>query len=84
MRYRFSFDVSMAAVVAISVAFYAIMISMIAWGIVFLTGALHSSGLASIPALSFWQSVGVLALIYLLAIPLRAESSKEGEGERGR
>ena len=44
MRYRFSFDVSMAAVVAISVAFYAIMTSMIAWGIVFLTGALHSSG----------------------------------------
>ena len=84
MRYRFSFDVSMAAVVAISVAFYAIMISMIAWGVVFLTGALHSSGLASIPALSFWQSVGVLALIYLLAIPLRAGSSKEGEGERGR
>ena len=80
MRYRFSFDVSMAAVVAISVAFYAIMISMIAWGIVFLTGALHSSGLASIPALSFWQSVELLALICLLAIPLRAgRSNKEGE-----
>ena len=84
MRDRFSFIVPVVTVVAISVVFYAIMISMIAWGVVFLTGALHSSGLASIPALSFWQSVGVLALIYLLAIPLRAGSSKEGEGERGR
>lgn len=72
-----------AAVVAIGVAFWAIIVALIAWGIVFLTGALHGSGLASIPALSFWQSVELLALIYLLAIPLRAGRSNK-EGERGR
>ena len=57
----------------------------IAWSLVFLTGALHSSGLTQIPALSFWQSVGVLLLVFLLSIPLRAgriNISKEGKGER--
>ena len=78
-----SFVVMLAATVAISIAFWAIMISVIAWGVVFLTGDLHSSGLTSIPALSFWQSVELLALICLLAIPLRAGRSNK-EGERGR
>lgn len=73
----------LAATVAISIAFWAIIIALIAWGVSFLTGDLHSSGITSIPALSFWQSVELLILIYLLAIPLRAgRSNKEGKGER--
>ena len=80
-----SFVVMLAATVAISIVFWAIMISVIAWGVVFLTGDLHSSGLTSIPALSFWQSVKVLILISLLSVPLwagRINISKEGKGER--
>lgn len=78
-----SFVVMLAATVAISIAFWAIIIALIAWGVSFLTGDLHSSGITSIPALSFWQSVELLILIYLLAIPLRAgRSNKEGKGER--
>ena len=74
-----SFVVMLAATVAISMAFWAIMISLVAWAIVFLTGALHSSGLTSIPALSFWQSVGIVTLLYLLTFPLRAgRSNREG------
>ena len=65
----------MAAVVA----FWAIIFILSAWGVAFATGALHSS-FTFIPALSFWQSVELLALICLLAIPLRAgRSNKEGE-----
>jgi hypothetical protein len=85
MRDRFSFIVPVVTVVAISVAFWVVMTSAIAWSLVFLTGALHSSGLTQIPALSFWQSVGVLLLVFLLSIPLRAgriNISKEGKGER--
>ena len=78
-----SFVVMLAATVAISIAFWAICIALIAWGVSFLTGDLHSSGITSVPALSFWQSVELLALIYLLAIPLRAGRSNK-EGERGR
>ena len=74
-----SFVVMLAATVAISMTFWAICIALITWSVSFLTGALHNSGLYQIPALSFWQSLGVLTLIYLLAIPLRAGSSKEGE-----
>ena len=78
-----SFVVMLEATVAISIAFWAIIIALIAWGVSFLTGDLHSSGITSIPALSFWQSVELLILIYLLAIPLRAgRSNKEGKGER--
>lgn len=48
-----------------------------AWLISLLTEALNNSGLDQIPALSFWQSYGVIGLIYLLAFPWRAgESSK--------
>lgn len=54
-----------------------------AWLISLLTEALNSSGLDQIPALSFWQSVGILVLISLLAIQLRAGmSNKEDKGER--
>ena len=70
MRDRFSFIVPVVTVVAISVAFWVVMTSAIAWSLVFLTGALRSSGLTQIPALSFWQSVGVLLLVFLLSIPL--------------
>ena len=78
MEKCFSF-LLIAAVVAISLAFWAIFIALIAWSVVFLTGALHSSGLTQIPALSFWQSVGVLLLISLLSFPLRAgRSNREG------
>ena len=86
MRDRFSFIVPVVTVVAISVAFWVVMTSAIAWSLVFLTGALHSSGQEyQTPALSFWQSVGVLLLVFLLSIPLRAgriNISKEGKGER--
>ncbi len=57
-----------AATVAISVAFCAIMISLIAWSVVFLTGSLNGFGLTVIPALSFWQSVGVVILLSPLAL----------------
>ena len=80
MRDRFSFVILVAAAVAIGLAFWAIIITLIAWGVVFLTGALHSSGLTSIPALSFWQSVGVLFLIALLTAPLRTGRSNRKGG----
>lgn len=57
-----------AATVATSVAFCAIMISMISWSLVFLTGALHGFGIAPIPALSFWQSFGILATVSLFIL----------------
>mgnify|MGYP000876064720 CR=1 FL=1 len=82
---KFSFFLLVAATTAISLAFWAIIIALIAWGVSFLTGDLHSSGITSVPALSFWQSVKLIILIYLLAIPLRAgriNISKEGKGER--
>lgn len=71
--------VMLAATVAISIAFCAIMISLIAWSIVFLTGALHSFGVTQVPALSFWQSFGLLSTIFTLAILLKAwRSNKKG------
>lgn len=48
-----------------------------AWLISLLTKALNNSGLDQIPALSFWQSYGVIGLIYLLAFPWRAGRSNE-------
>ena len=48
-----------------------------AWLISLLTEALNNSGLDQIPALSFWQSYGVIGLIYLLAFPWRAGRSNE-------
>ena len=77
-----SFVIMLAATVAISIAFWAICIALIAWGVVFLTGALHSSGLTSIPALSFLQSVGVLFLISLLSVPLRAGRTNKDDNGR--
>ena len=72
MRKFFSF-VLVAAVVAISMAFWAIFIALIAWSVVFLTGALHGSGLTVVPALSFWESMAIsLTLLSLVALLLRA------------
>ena len=48
-----------------------------AWLISLLTEALNNSGLDQIPALSFWQSYGVIGLIYLLAFPWRAGGSSK-------
>ena len=48
-----------------------------AWLISLLTEALNNSGLDQIPALSFWQSCGVISLIYLLAFPWRAGGSSK-------
>ena len=48
-----------------------------AWLISLLTEALNNSGLDKIPALSFWQSYGVIGLIYLLAFPWRAGGSSK-------
>lgn len=48
-----------------------------AWLISLLTEALNNSGLDQIPALSFWQSYGVIGLIYLLASPWRAGGSSK-------
>ena len=74
-----SFVVMLAATVASSIAFCAIMISLIAWSIVFLTGALHSFGVIQVPALSFWHSFGLLFTIFTLAILLQAwRSNKKG------
>ena len=71
MRKLFSF-VMLAVTVAISMAFWATMISMVALSVVFVTGSLHGSGLTRIPALSFWQSMAIsLALLALLAFLLR-------------
>ena len=65
---KFSFVVILAATIAISIAFCAIMVSLIAWSVVFLTGSLNGFGLTVIPALSFWQSVGVVILLSPLAL----------------
>ena len=72
MRKLFSF-VMLAVTVAISMAFWATMISMVALSVVFVTGSLHGSGLTRIPALSFWQSMAIsLTLLSLVALLLRA------------
>ena len=77
MRYRFSFDMPVAAVVA----FWAIIFILSAWGVAFATGALHSS-FTFIPALSFRQSAGVLALIFLLYVQLRARRINKDDNGR--
>lgn len=70
---RLLYATAVAVTAVISLAFWAIMISAIAWSIVFLTGALHGSGLTFVPALSFWQSaVASLAVLSLMAFLLRA------------
>ena len=69
----------MAIAVVVSVAagayFWTTMIALIAWSLVFLTGALHGFGLTCIPALSFLQSVGVVIALSLLISLLRAGRS---------
>lgn len=80
---RYFYFLLVAAAVATSMVFWAIFIALVAWALVFLTGALHGSGLAPIPALSFWQSMGVVfVMLSLLAIPLRAV--RRGRRSRGR
>lgn len=72
MRKYFSI-ILVAAAVAISLTFWANMVALVAWSMVFLTGALHGSGLTFIPALSFWESaVASLAVLSLMAFLLRA------------
>lgn len=73
-----------AATVAISLAFCVIMISMISWSLVFLTGALHGFGLAPIPALSFWQSVVAVILLSPLALLRCKQEEATSRMKRGR
>ena len=85
MRDRFPFAVPMVAEVIAEAILLAILwlaiIPLIARAIVFLTGALHGLGFTQIPALSFWQSFGLLSMISLLAILLQAwRSNKKGSG----
>ncbi len=67
----------MVIVMTINIIFWATMLALVSWSVVFLTGALHN--LFSTPALSFWQSVGVLLALLCLIIPLREGRSAEGE-----
>ena len=67
------------ATVAIMIIFLFIMVSMVAWSVVFLTGSLNGLGLTVIPALSFWQSVGVVVLLSPLAL-LAASRRKQRVG----
>ena len=62
-----------ATAVAGGITIWAIIFSLVAWAIVFLTGALHNSGLDWIPSLPFWQSVVVFSFIIYL---LQARSNK--------
>lgn len=78
---RYFYFLLVAAVVAINLVFWANMVAMVAWSVVFLTGALHGSGLAPIPALSFWQSMGVVVVtLSLLTFLLRAGRNNRGRG----
>lgn len=80
MRKFFSFMLVAAAVV-INLVFWANMVALVAWSVVFLTRSLHSSGLVTIPALSFWQSMGVVfAILSLLTFLLRAGRNNRREG----
>ena len=47
-------------------------VSMTAWMVSLLTGALHHSGLTDVPALSFWQSYWTVLLIYGLSLTWHA------------
>jgi hypothetical protein len=65
----------MAITMVINIIFWATMFALIAWGFVFLTGALHA--LIHTTALSFWQSVGVvLALSLPIVVLLRSDRRK--------
>ena len=67
----------MAITMVINIIFWATMFALIAWGFVFLTGALHA--LIHTTALSFWQSVGVvLALSLPIVVLLRSDRRKGG------
>lgn len=47
-------------------------VSMTAWTVSLLTGALHRSGLTDVPALSFWQSYWIALLVYVLSLTWHA------------
>ena len=47
-------------------------VSMTAWTVSLLAGALHRSGLTDVPALSFWQSYWIALLIYVLSLTWHA------------
>lgn len=47
-------------------------VSMTAWTVSLLTGALNRSGLTDVPALSFWQSYWIVLLIYMLSLTWHA------------
>lgn len=47
-------------------------VSMTAWTVSLLTGALYRSGLTDVPALSFWQSYWIVLLIYVLSLTWHA------------
>ncbi len=78
MRRIFSIA-AVAAAIAVSAIFWAIMIALVSWSVVFLTRGLNT--LVHTTALSFWQSVELLVfLCCLMIIPLRGEGlSEEGE-----
>ena len=57
------------------VACMAIVIAIPAWIIMILLGALHASGLDGVPALSFFQSCLVVALLMTVAGLLRFATS---------
>ncbi len=65
---------AVAVVAAISLMFWAIMISLLSWSVVFLTRT--CSALLHTPALSFLQSVGVVIALSLLISLLRAGRSE--------
>ena len=64
---------AIAVVAAISLMFWAIMIALLSWSVVFLTRT--CSALLHTPALSFLQSVGVVIALSLLISLLRAGRS---------
>lgn len=74
----------MAITMTINIIFWVTMLALIAWGLVFLTGAIHTlTNAPALPALSFWQSVELLVfLCCLLITPLREGWSIEGEDRR--
>ena len=53
------------------------MVSMTAWTISLLAGALHRSGLSDVPALSFWQSYWIVLAIYMLSLTWHAGGSNK-------
>lgn len=55
----------------------AAMVSMTAWTVSLLAGALHRSGLSDVPALSFRQSYWIILVIYMLSLTWHAGGSKK-------